>query len=37
MTALIKSFTRRHKGLDVYDIALLLALVAAASSPLYLR
>jgi hypothetical protein len=37
MTGLIKSFTRTHKGLDMFDMLLFLALVAAAASPLHLR
>ena len=37
MTALIKSVARDRKGLDAFDILLILALVFAGTSPLFLR
>jgi hypothetical protein len=37
MTPLIKSVARNRKGLDVFDILLLLALVFAGTSPLLQR
>jgi hypothetical protein len=37
MTALIKSVARNRKGLDVFDILFILALVFAGTSPLFIR